>query len=1721
MKIKRHITFGWLPFLMIISIIFQSNFASSEIVTDGTVGPAEKLAGPDYQIDSGYGTQTGGNLFHSFTRFDINKGESATFNGPNTVDNVISRVTGGFESQIDGLIQSEMPGANLYFLNPAGFFFGPNASIDVGGSFHVSTADYMAFPDGSIYSAANPEGSSFSSAPPSAFGFIKEDPASITFQGSGSEYATDELGYHGIQVAEGETFSVIGGDIRMTSGDLDEDHRVESRIEAPGGKINLVSSASPGEVTLDHSDLKMDGISEKGDITIDNGSLASVTSDGAGHILIRSGNLSIDNGNASELSTWGTSLNANARGDVDGGGIDVKVDHKVSLTNGAGIYSNGSGNSHGRSILIDASDIDISGGSFLVSGADQNGTGADIAISANNTFRLADSDSVIYIASFGNAEGGNSSIDAGSIIIDDYAYIHSEVWDSGNGGKITMNADSVTLNNGAYVMTSGTGIGTVGDIEVQADSIKLLAGDKFEADNICNIRSMNFSSGKSGNIVLEASDSILLDGRSGYPSSIHTTSFNGESGDVHIITPELTLQNSSTIDIYTYEGQTGDVEIYTDRLKVNGGQISTSVWGPIPDDLYNQLIDSGFDVSPPAKPPKAGSITVEASDSIVLEGQISWKEQIAREESFPFKVSQINAIANVDGISGGKITIKTDELYLGKGGSIGALSDHTGVSGSVNIDSKNIELKNGSFITAGTFNDTAGGQIDIQTSGTMEIGGFISTWSNGGGEGGQIQLKTPSLSIVDGGALVCRAESKGDGGDIIIDSENISITEGSRIDTSSTEGSGNAGNIYIDTDTLSAHGSSLIRSDAIEADGGNIDIGVDRLMYLRNSYIATRVKGGDGSGGNIRVEDPEFLVMNDAYITANAYGGNGGNISIAADQIVYTPDSGVSASSELGIDGQISIDATFEDISRDISALPTELGDPADLMRSPCANRTGEEISTLIARGRKGTPRPLDDWQPCPVPTFDAFHTLDGFSPSTRQAMLSAETLYQRGLFDEAITLWEKHLQLADQNGGKANPHVHLLLYSASAYSEIGHYDQAEVLLHQALSALDSSPDIKIEVLTHIFLSDLYLSLKNYDRSLEHLTKAEEKADTLKKGYIYPALINADGNVNASRGDFRTALTLYESAIDHIGDNPDDARLRSAVRLNHIRAQMAVESFDKEVLISLVEKAGDAIEFMPMSHWKAADAIGLALLSIKIRDRFNINSAQLTRLARQYLTLSERIAKKIGDKRMASYAQGVMAGLLEERRRFAEAMVLNQKAILNAQQCHSPELFYQWQWQAGRVERAMGHTEKAISWYQMAVDTLSDIQGELHIGYRGDWDVFNERIKPVYLDLADMLITQSEGADTDNERMDKLKSGLRVIEIMKTAEVQNYYQDECVTQTQSDSNFLDRVPAGSAVLYPILFPDRLSLIIMLQDTVTEVNVPVDALTVKQSAERFRYRLQRYENPGRVKFYGRQLYEWLIHPITRYLEVHQVETLVVAPDGALRLIPFAALHDGRNFLAEKYAIVTIPGISLSKSAVGSSSFDVLSGGLSVSKHGFVALPHVSDELSSIEDLVGGVILENQGYTRSNLEKELEMTNYDILHLATHGVFDGNYRESYLLAYDGRITVDALSSLVGLGKFREDPLELLTLSACQTGIGDEQAALGLAGIALKAGARSTMATLWSINDEATSILIREFYESLSQGKTSKAKALQQAQKRLIDHPRFSHPAYWSSFILIGEW
>jgi CHAT domain-containing protein len=241
-----------------------------------------------------------------------------------------------------------------------------------------------------------------------------------------------------------------------------------------------------------------------------------------------------------------------------------------------------------------------------------------------------------------------------------------------------------------------------------------------------------------------------------------------------------------------------------------------------------------------------------------------------------------------------------------------------------------------------------------------------------------------------------------------------------------------------------------------------------------------------------------------------------------------------------------------------------------------------------------------------------------------------------------------------------------------------------------------------------------------------------------------------------------------------------------------------------------------------------------------------------------------------------------------------------------------------------------------------------------------------------------------------------------------------------------------------------------------------------------------------------------------------------------PDGPLRTIPMAALHDGQAFLIQKYALATTPGLQLTDPRpLPRDRTRILAAGLSQAVQGFTPLPNVTQEIETLATLYDTQALVNETFLINNVQTELQEKPFTIVHIASHGQFHENADETFLLAFDEKLTLNQLDAMIGLLRFRDEPLELLTLSACQTAAGDDRAALGLAGIAVKAGARSALATLWFINDQASAALVSTFYQYLQDPSLSRAAALQRAQLSLIQDPRYGHPAYWAPFLLINNW
>jgi CHAT domain-containing protein len=263
----------------------------------------------------------------------------------------------------------------------------------------------------------------------------------------------------------------------------------------------------------------------------------------------------------------------------------------------------------------------------------------------------------------------------------------------------------------------------------------------------------------------------------------------------------------------------------------------------------------------------------------------------------------------------------------------------------------------------------------------------------------------------------------------------------------------------------------------------------------------------------------------------------------------------------------------------------------------------------------------------------------------------------------------------------------------------------------------------------------------------------------------------------------------------------------------------------------------------------------------------------------------------------------------------------------------------------------------------------------------------------------------------------------------------------------------------------------------------------------------------------------------MEPLMADLEVQQPQTVVFVLDGMLQTIPMSALYDGKQYLVEKYAIALTPGLRLLNSQVDSRPLSFLAGGISqslkINTQNFAPLAHVAEELEIASQLENPVLLNSQ-FTPSNLLSQLNRTSASVVHLATHGQFRANPQQTFLLMWQKMLTINEFSRIIqNRFKIYRNPVKLLVLSACDTASGDRRAALGLAGIAVRSGALSTLATLWEINDDSTTELMKHFYQHLQHH--SKTEALRRAQLDLwqTTDKDWQVPAFWSAYVIIGNW
>lgn len=685
--------------------------------------------------------------------------------------------------------------------------------------------------------------------------------------------------------------------------------------------------------------------------------------------------------------------------------------------------------------------------------------------------------------------------------------------------------------------------------------------------------------------------------------------------------------------------------------------------------------------------------------------------------------------------------------------------------------------------------------------------------------------------------------------------------------------------------------------------------------------------------------------------------------------------------------------------------------------------------------------------------------------------------------------------------------HLQDLIRKARVYQDQGYGSQAIALLQQADQLAQQLGTGQND--TGLQLAQLYFELGEYPLSLNMTTRI---LDQSQPDGIQARALNILATVQSTLNNPKTATNTFTEAYAASEKSADQA-MTMTILTNHLRH--ALDHKNARGALKIGQR------LLPLST-TLGNMPEVVEIQISIGDLFIRLAAQTAEHdyyehALSILQQAEATAKSQGKVRLQSYAIGHQGRLLVNQGQLENGIQRLSTANFLASTRSAYESAYLWQWQLARAHRLQGKTADAIAGYQNAIATLEQVRKEL---INGSPFTFPQKIQPLFSELSDLLLIAARESQTHTDQQTYLKQVQAVLEQSKSAELQDYFQNDCVVPDQAVD--LNRIEVATAVIYPVILADRLEILVNINDQVHQFVHQIRATDLERLVNDFRDNLQRDQGDDEYKEIGEELYDVVFAEAEALLQAKNIKTLLVIPDGILRTIPFAAIYDGREFMIQKYALATTPGISLTlPKRLDVKQATLFAAGISHAVQGFSSLPGVPVELDKLKNRYGAEILHNEQFQRTSIQAQLGSADYSIVHIATHGHFDSNPQESYLLTYDNKLTLDLLEQSIGSRRQSDNPLELLVLSACETAVGDNRAALGLAGVALKAGARSAIATLWQISDEATVLIIDSFYEHTSSEHLSKAQALRIAQTELINSERFSHPTDWAPFLLIGNW
>ncbi|BBD67883.1 hypothetical protein NIES4072_48150 [Nostoc commune NIES-4072] len=752
-----------------------------------------------------------------------------------------------------------------------------------------------------------------------------------------------------------------------------------------------------------------------------------------------------------------------------------------------------------------------------------------------------------------------------------------------------------------------------------------------------------------------------------------------------------------------------------------------------------------------------------------------------------------------------------------------------------------------------------------------------------------------------------------------------------------------------------------------------------------------------------------------------------------------------------------------------------------------------------------------------------------------------------QGQAEAALTTWQKAANIYQQIGDKARL-TRNQINSAQAWQALGLYLQANKTLNEVQQTLTTLPDSLVVATGLRSLGNIRRVVGDLSVSRLVLGKSLAVAKRVQSPKAIAEAQLSLGNTARAQQDTEAALQYYQEAAAV----SVSSITRIQARLNLL--SLLLEKNQDQDALALSSQIQTAISNLPPSRTSVYTRIKFAENLTQLKEKISIDTPSWLNIAQQFSTAIEQ-AQNLQDRRAESYATGSLGELYEKTGQFSDAQELTEKALFTAQSINASDIAYQWQWQLGRILKKKGDIKGAIASYNVAYKTLQSLRGDL-VALNPDVQFsFRENIEPVYRELVELLLRspQSSSASVPFEKLDQgnasllkanvnaslrspqegsnqdnLKLARDVIESLQLAELDNFFRSACLNPTQELDPVVDKKDQRAAVIYPIILPDRLDVILKLPNQdLRHYKTVIAQNDVENIIAELRKNLLNVTATARVRQQSQQIYDWLIRPAQTELVKSGIKTLVFVLDGELRNIPMAVLYDKqqKQYLVEKYAIALTPGLQLlDPKPLRQVQLNALTAGVSekrpVEGKEFPELENVPRELKEIKSEVPkSEELLNQEFTQTNLQNKLQKVSFSVVHLATHGEFSSDAEKTFILTWDKLVKVKEFDNLLRVGdKNRFSGIELLVLSACQTAEGDKRAALGLAGIAIRAGVRSTLATLWSIDDRSTADVMSEFYGKLKAG-TNKAEALQSAQ--LAVFAKEKAPYFWAPYVLVGNW